>query len=926
MATPLLETKLHVPRSRSQAVPRGRLLEQLDRGAGAALTLVSAPAGFGKSTLLTQWLQTHTQASQGGSAVAWVSLDTEDSDPLTFCRYMVASLRTVLPEVGAEELALLDAADPPPVRRLLTTVLNDIAAGAIEVVLVLDDYHVIESREVHDLVTFLLEHLPPQLRLVIAGRSDPAVPLARLRARGELVEVRAAELRFTSEETTSYLNGAMGLTLAPAEVAALEDRTEGWIAALQLAALSMRGREDVEDFVAGFTGDDRYVVDYLVEEVLQRQPATVRTFLLQTSVLDRLTGELCEALTGEPDGRAMLESLDRANLFLVPLDDHRRWYRYHHLFADMLRARLLDEQPTHVQVLHRRASGWFEQHGDRAAAIRHALAAADFELAAELVERESPASRRARGESTLLGWLRALPDEVLEDRPVLSVVYAGTLLSTGTLDGVERRLQDAERWLAAPQGRPGDAPARPKVVDEEELRRLPAWVAIYRAAQALLRGDPSSTASHADQALGLLAPGDDIGRAAASALSGLASWTEGDLESAHEAYTTCSEIFVRAGYFSDVLGCAITLGDIRVTQGRLRDAMATYEQALRVTGQAGEVNRRTALRGVADMYVAMSRLHVEHDDLDAARTCLEVSRQLGEHRGLPQNRYRRRVAMARLREAEGDLAGALTLLEEAERSYVGDFSPEVRPVSASVARLQLAQHRLAEAAAWVRRRGLSASDDVGYLREFEHLTLARVLIHQYRAQPSPGTIEQAAQLLGRLAAAAEAGGRTGSLIEVLTLQALTHQERGDIPAALGPLERALQLAEPEGYIRTFLDEGAEMQALLTAEVSRGRAPGYARILLHRMPEAVASQADAAAATRRTPAGMPVEPLSARERDVLRLLATDLAGPEIARELVVSLNTVRTHTRNIYSKLGVSNRRAAVRRAEELQLVRAHRFS
>lgn len=917
MTTLMLETKFYLPRSRPGAVPRPRLVDVLDRGTSATLTLVSAPAGFGKTTLLAQWLERRTHGDRGGPSVAVLSLDAGDNEPRTYWSYLVTALRMVAPQVGVEELALLQTADPPPIHRLLTTLLNELGALPADVVLVLDDYHVIESREVHEAMAFLLDHAPPRLHVVITSRADPAVPLARLRARGELVEVRVTDLRFTPDEAASYFNGAMGLALTAAEVSTLGERTEGWIAALQLAALSMQKRGDVAGFIRSFTGDDRYIVDYLVEEVLQRQPDHIEKFLLHTSILDRLNGALCDAVTKQGGGKATLEALDRANLFLVPLDDQRRWYRYHHLFADLLRARLRDEQPDLVPALHQRASGWHEQHGERAEAIGHALAAADFERAAELVEREVPASRRDRREGVLLTWLEQLPDEVVRSRPVLSVAYAGTLLSTDTVEGVEQRLLDAERWLSAVDG---EGPAELVVVDEAEFRHLPGWVAIYRAAQALVLGDASATVHHAQQALNLLDEGDPIANAAASALLGLASWGRGDLDAAHQAYATCSAIFRQAGHLSDVLACAITLGDIRVTQGRLREALRTYERALLLTGNNDEAKRKPVLRGTADMYVGMSEVHREHNELDAAKQWLRSSHELGEHTGLPQNRYRWRVAMARVHGAEGDLDAALALLDEAERTYVGDFAPEVRPVSALKARIWVRQGRLDEAFAWAQERALSVDDELSYLREFEHLTLARMLTARFAADGREHDLADANRLLERLLGAADEGGRTGSVLEVLVLQALAVQPHGDTAPALVPLDRALKLAAPEGYARIFLDKGPAMMALLQAAADHGRWPAYVSRLLGAGPVARKTEP-------RTPtSGAPlVEPLSARERDVLRLLATDLGGPDIARELVVSLSTVRTHTRSIYAKLGVTSRRAAVRRAGELDLLRtSHR--
>ena len=906
---PLLETKLYVPRSRRGLVPRPRLSERLDRGTASTVTLVSAPAGFGKTTLLTEWLAAGPAAPADERLVAWLSLDRGDNDPASFWAYVIAALRTVASGVGESALALLQAPQPPPIETVLTVLLNDLGATAGHIVLVLDDYHIIDSSDVQDGMAFLLDHLPPRLHVVIASRADPALPLARLRGRGELVEIRAAELRFTPDEAAAYLNEMMGLQLTARDVAALEGRTEGWIAALQLAALSMQGRDDVAGFIAGFAGDDRYVVDYLGEEVLQRQSERVQAFLLQTSILGRLNGPLCDAVTGQSGSKAMLEALDRGNLFLVPLDDRRRWYRYHQLFADVLHARLLDEQPGQVPDLHRRASAWYQQNGEPSEAISHALAARDFDRAADLVELAIPAMRRSRQEATVRGWLELLPDEVVRVRPVLSVHFAGELLARGELEGVEARLRDAERWLDTTAGicQGPQAPlAEMVVVDDDEFRRLPAGIEVYRAALAMARGDVPGTVRHARRTLELSPADEHLGRASAAGFLGLASWASGDLEAGHSAYAECMAGLRRAGYIADTFGCAIALADIRRAQGRLGEAMRTYEQALqRVPEQGGAV-----LRGTADMYVGMSEVHRERDDLPAATQQLLRSQELGEHTGLPQNRYRWRVAMARIRQAEGDLGGALDLLNEAERLYAGDFFPNVRPVPALKARVRVAQGEWGEALGWAREQGLSVDDDLSYLREFEHITLARVLLARYAAERAEASLHEATRLLERLLRAAEEGARTGSVLEILVLQALARQARGDIPAALAALQRALTLAEPEGYVRIFVGEGPPMASLLRAAAKQGIARNYVRRLL--------------AAVTETEHDSPIkqvliEPLSERELEVLRLLGTDLDGPEIARELVVSLNTVRTHTKNIYAKLGVTNRRAAVRRAAELGL-------
>jgi LuxR family maltose regulon positive regulatory protein len=918
LANPLVETKLYMPRLRRSLVARPRLSGRLSRGSDARLTLISAPAGFGKTTLLTAWLA--TAAAQDRSA-AWLSLDESDRRPAMFWTYVITALQTAVPGVGAGVLPLLQSAQPP-IEAVLTVVLNELSAVGHDIDLVLDDYHLVDGPDIRSGMAFLLDHLPPQLHLVISSRADPQLPLARLRARGELVEVRAADLRFTPDEVAAYLNDVIGLDIAPQDIAALEERTEGWIAALQLAALSMQGRSDIGGFIAGFAGDDRYIVDYLVEEVLQRQPEQVRTFLLRTCVLERLSGPLCDAVTGEPGGKAMLEALDRANLFLVPLDDGRHWYRYHHLFADMLRAHLFDERPDEITDLHRRAGQWYDQHGQPVPAVRHALAAGDPELAADLVELAMPALQRGRQEATIRGWLDVIPDEVVRMRPVLAIGFVGALMSSNEFEGIEERLRDVERWLEpATRDRPGSqADAGMVVVDKAELIRLPGAIEMYRAALALIRGDLPATHRHAQLAIDRAAGEDHVVRAGASALSGLAFWARGDLEAAHRAYSVCVEGLERAGHISDVLGCSITLADIRITQGRLGDAVRTYEQALRLASrEAGP-----ALRGTADMHVGMSQIACERGDLHAATQHLLRSQELGERTGLPQNPYRWRVAMAGIEVARGDLGGALGLLDEAQRVYLGDFAPNVRPIPALRARVLAAQGRVDEALDWAREARLSAHDNPSYLREFEHITLARVLLARYAAdgtenEGAKNSVDEVAGLLQRLLSAAEAGGRVGNVIEILVLQALTQRTGDAAPGALAPLERALTLAEPEDYVRVFVGEGSPMATLLKAVAGRRVGWGYVQRLLRRFPDA-GDEANAPAKPTVARHQDLVEPLSERELDVLRLLATDLDGPAIARRLIVSLKTMRTHTKSIYAKLGVNNRRAAVRRAEDLNLL------
>lgn len=903
MKMPILATKLYIPLPRTKVVLRPRLIERLNEGLDRKLTLISASAGFGKTTLVSEWV------AGCDRPVAWLSLDEGDNDFLRFLTHLVAALQTISENIGGGAVSALKSPQPPLTESILTILINDISALSHKFVLVLDDYHAIDAKPIDDALIFLLEHLPPQMHLVIATRENPQLPLGRLRARGHLTELRAADLRFTPGEAATFLNQVMGFGLTLDEITVLENRTEGWIAGLQLAALSLHGREDIPAFIRAFAGDNRYIVDYLVEEVLQRQPDHVRSFLLQTSILDRLHGPLCDAVTGQEEGNAQLDALERGNFFVVPLDDRRRWYRYHHLFAAVLSAHLRADHPDQVAELHRRASTWYEQHGLAADAIRHALAAEDFARAADLVELALPAMQRSRQEAAVLGWLKELPDELVHCRPVLSVGYAWALLAGGEFDVAEQRLRDAERWLETTADlleRREVSLAVMVVVDEEGFRGLPATIALYRAAHAQALGDIPATIQYARRVLDLVPDDDPLRRGSAAALLGLASWTRGDLEAAYRTFADGMANVQVAGGISDAIGGAIALADIRITQGRLRQAMRTYERGLQIAAEHGE----PAMRGTADMYVGMSELYREHDDLHAAAQHLLSSKEQGEHTGFPQNRYRWRVAMARLREAQGDLDGALDLLREAEHLYVSDFFPNVRPVAALKTRVLVAQGKLGEAHDWVREHDLSARDNLSYLREFEHITLARVLLARYKSDRTDGSMIEAMGLLERLLQAAEEGERTGSAIEILVLQALAHHMQGDISAALVPLERVLTLAEPEGYVRIFVDEGRPMAALLEAALKQGIALNYVRHLLTAFGKA----------DGRPPAKPVVsEPLSERERDVLRLLGTDLSGPDIARELKVSLNTLRTHTKNIYDKLEVNNRRAAVRRAKDLDL-------
>ena len=950
----MLATKLFAPARRSQTVARTRLGEQLDTtlDPGHRLTLLSAPAGFGKTTALSNWV---AGLGESGShvAVAWLSLDEGDNDPARLLAHLAATLAAT----GMRLEAPVDIRGPgADVGAAMTALINDVALAGQAVpdkqwVLVFDDYHAINALEVHEAMSFLLEHLPDQLRLVVATRSDPPLPVARLRARGQITELRGADLRFTRPEAREFLNAAMGLALDDADVDALEGRTEGWITGLQLAALSLRNvpdRREVVDFIEAFTGSNRFVLDYLADEVLARQPPGTREFLLRTAVLDRLTGSLCDAVLDGSGGSAMLEDLERENLFLVPLDADRSWYRYHHLFADVLAARLLAEQPELAVVLHRRASSWYASRGLVESAVRHAMAGEDFTTSAQLIEEALPTVRRARQDKMLLGWISRLPDSVVASSPVLSMVSAWAHLMAGELEEVEPRLDDAEAALKAGARDPERAAAW---ADTEDLRSAPGNISIYRAALAQARGDVAGVVRNARRALELAADDDHLVRGGADGYLGLAAWAEGRIAEAVAVFSTAVEQLHSAGNFVDEMDASIVLADMWVAAGRPSRARRLLEKSLRAAVEGGEPYPRAT----ADLHVSLAELDRELDDLLAAEAHLETARVLAERGSITENRHRWYLVMALVCATRADLDTAMTLLDRAAERYRRGFSPDVRPIAAMKARLQIAGGDVESAAVWAQESRLGLDDSPDFLREYENLTLVRLVLARHRLdqQPDPPlarglhrrsdqdaatSLAAARRQLERLLEAAAAARRDGSLLEIRMLQALLHDASGDRASALAGLVEALSKApEPEAYVRLFLDEGAPMRDLLHAaaetsggDVGRGTEAepteqARSEEMLRAWCGGLLQRAEAAVTNGHAPQptlpSQPlVEPLSQRELEVLRLLATDRTGPEIAGELYVSLNTLRTHTKRIFTKLDVKTRAAAVRSAREHSLL------
>jgi LuxR family transcriptional regulator, maltose regulon positive regulatory protein len=909
---PLLLTKLSVPLPRPSLVPRPRLSERLREGLGCKLTLVSAPAGFGKTTLLSTWLA----GSSGDRSAVWLSLDAADNDPARFWRYFIAAVDRLRPGAGDAALRLLGSPQPPPIEAVLTTLLNELADLDADVALVVDDYHLIESRAIHEALTFLIEHLPPRFHLVIATRRDPPLPLARLRARGELNELRAADLRFTSEEAATFLDQVMGLKLSAEEIAELETRTEGWIAGLQMAALAMRDRANVPGFIEAFTGSHRYVLDYLVEEVVNHQLKGVRSFLLETSVLSRMSGPLCDAVTGRPDGQAMLEHLEHANLFVIPLDDERRWYRYHHLFADVLYVRLREAGVERPLELHRRASAWFERQDLAQEAIEHALAAADWQRASRLLVQFVPPFVFRGQLHTALAWLNALPDAVVRANPTLSVYYAGISMYTNQLEDAEIRLQEAEWGVRAG-------------VSPDEARVIRGHAATIRAAIARISGDLALCVTLARQALDLLPEPEAVPlklRATAALNASRTFLVSGDVTRGNERLVESVIAPLRApgGNQYSALASMTNLARLHVLQGRLRQARATYEETMQVVSESGKMQE---LVGGPAYYFGMGDLCREWNDLGAAQSHLEQGMELVQgtltvDADVILMGY---LSMARLQQALRKSTGALATLEELahltqQRNFVASV---LARAAAAKARVWLDQGDLITAVRWAETCGLRADDEPNYPQEGEYLTLARVLMAQGQEDPSGRHLDDALGLLDRLLRAAEDGGRMGSVIEILVLRALALEKQGDPSEALAALERALILAQPEGYVRVFVDEGEPMAALLSELLNaRRKGPREAR---HRMLLDYTRRLLAAFESPRPGAepstGPPLlAPLTVREREVLDLIASGLSNREIAARLFVEVSTVKSYANNIFRKLGVQSRTQAVAEARALHLI------
>ncbi len=918
MLTPLLKTKLYIPHARPGLVPRARLTGRLDAGLERKLILVSAPAGYGKTTLLSEWVSARNR-------VAWLALDRGDDDAARFLAYLIAALQTVEPDLGQATLALLRSPQLPPIESLLTPLVNEIAGLSACLLVVLDDYHVITAPPVHQVLAFLLDHLPPfphGLHLVIATRFDPPLPLARLRARDQMVELRAADLLFTSDEAFAFLNERMGLELSNEDVRALEQRTEGWIAGLQLAAIALHSLatptpgQDAERagaFIRAFTGSNRHILDYLTEEVMARLPQDLQAFLRRTSILERLSAPLCEAVTGEKDSQSILARLEQSNLFLAPLDDERRWYRYHHLFADFLALRLRQTEPEHIAGLHCRAAAWYEQNGFIAEAVGHALAAEEMAEAARLIE-QCAMQMFARSEmATLLTWLDRLPDELTRDRPWLCIFHAWALLVRGRYEALAPRLQEAERTL---EKRKLLLDANPPEDALLEIRTMQGHVATLRALEAVSKEQASLARELASQASEHLPKASRV-RAVSTMALGWAHRLIGDLEAANQACAEARNISLATGFTFVAVVAACRLAYQQTLQGQLHQALVNYQDALRMaTDQDG---RRLPAAGYA--YVNMGGVYYEWNNLDAALRYVTDGIDLCKQVGHIEDWAIGYVTLARVHLAQGDLRSAGDALQKALQLCqmpVPDFLV-LRWVQECQVRLWLAQGHLEAAARWAQASGLGVQDPPGFARELEHIILGRVLVALGQAQPDGTHLDDAVRLLTRLSEAAETRGWMGKAIEILALLALALRAQGQTEKAMAAMARALSLGEPEGYVRTFVDEGAPMERLLRLAAAGGLAADYVSKLL----AAIGNEGKSASAPpieNKLALHDLVEPLSERELQVLRLVAAGLSNQEIAQSLVISADTVKTHLKNIYGKLGVHNRTQAAAHARQHDLL------
>jgi LuxR family maltose regulon positive regulatory protein len=914
---PVLKTKLNVPPRRKNTISRPTLVACIEEGIAQAhkLVLLSAPAGFGKSTLLSEW------AAQTKLSVAWLSLDEGDNDITRFITYLIASLRSVFPDIGIAALDLQRSPQPPPVETVLILLINELVGQDVRTALVLDDYHLIGSDQVHSAVHFLIENLPEKVCLILASRAEPPLSVARLRGRVHLTELSELNMRFTLEEARAYLQDVMHLDLSLEDIEELEKRTEGWIVGLQMAALSMQGRENPSSLIQSISGTHRFILDYLVEEVLLQQPPDVQEFMLKTSPLEQISAPLCADVLGEAffrrdhqeaegqssfsTSQAYLEHLERANLFIIPLDADRRWYRYHGLFSDLLQSRLEQAYSDFLPDLHRRASAWYEQNGMLREAVRHLMMAADYERAARLVAKNALSLVYEGNLATLAGWLDALPPAVKEAHPWLSIAHAWALTFAGQLATVPMLIRDAEDNLA-------------RVTDPIELKRLTGIIDALRAYLLALRGSMDLAAEFAGEALKLLPREDLILRGFSATLSATVLRWKGDLDAAADAYEQAIAINEEAGEGNLLLESLCDLAALQAVQGSLRLSMDTCQDALAIAEKHLDA---TGTRLPAHGYACIRKSDVlrEWNDLEEARRYARLGLELSREWGQADLLVRVYIHSARVLQACGDDLESRQALQEAKR-VARDLSPwYINRVEAWEADLALECGLSESALKWAEDQGDPLDEGVEFHNLDLLITLARVRILSVQSSIAARSEEQLKadeELLDRLQDMAVESGAGRYLIEILLLKALHWMNTGGRARAMDDLEEALRLAEPEGYARIFLRQGKGMRVLLQEAGGATEESSYVRRLLAAFGEGTVVLAEPRKAAF---AGL-VEPLSEREMDVLRLLPTHLTSPEIADELCIAVTTVRSHIKSIYGKLQVHSRGEAVEHAREIGVI------
>lgn len=894
-ALEILQTKLTPPPVRSDRVHRPRLTQRFSGNLEHPLTLVCAPAGYGKSTLLSEWFHSESAIP---IPFGWFSLDEDDNDPVRFLIYLISAFSNASGLDAGEMLALLNSPQPPPPKTILLAFISRLESFTSQLVLVLDDYHLITTQIIHDTVIYLIDHLPTHVFIFISSREDPPLPLARLRGRGQLAEIRAVDLRFTRNEIEQFLSQMLGTELNTAQIRDLDVRTEGWVAGLQLAAIAMKDRQDIDRFITAFTGSHRYVLDFLTDEVLSRQSETIRDFLLQTSVLSRLSGPLCDVVTSRSDGQLLLEKIERSNLFLIHLDDERYWYRYHHLFGDMLRRHLQQSHPDMVTDLHHRASIWFEQNGWMGEAIDHALAGKDHDRAAGLIEQRFNDTLSADGVQSFLRWMRRIPDDILRTHIRLELDYAFTLIAINSYSEAERHLLQAEYQLSQ------EVPA-----NGNKHRELKGYAATVRMSFAFyLEQEADTIILSGMNALSLL-PVDDIRWRSWSMVVIACSYyaAKGQVAEAENWFARTLQLLEQSNNTHSLEPVLQNLVRLYVIQGQIEKALVAAKQLLHSTDQI-------LYRSVA--HLELSKLYYERNDLQATiHHTSQGGENISEYALIQRTELRLAiegyVILARFKNLQGAEGEARDLMQQAvEIVQKHDLRQIFLPVLAWQACLWLVQGDVAAAARWAEKIEPTIYGDLNPAIEFEHMTLARVFI-------ALGRVGDAQELLARLLSAAHDGGRMGRVIGISVLQALAAKMQGNISVALDALNNALTLAEPEGYVRTFVDEGVPMRELLREVQRRGIAVGYVTKLLAEFNTMSASSAPMPHSRQED---LEYEPLSGRELEVLRLMAEGASNREIAATLVISIGTVKKHSSNIFFKLDVRTRTQAIVNARKYNIL------